>query len=173
MIQAINEAFEEASQEGKDAKLRSYMGVIIRSWDRSVKLFVNYLLRSKREMRGKVTKIRCRAEFQTSRGNPQHYQLLIWLLQSLTDISESIQCSEKSLLEAFNSLFNSDLCLVETQGEINELFEKCVRLHSHSCEKANFGCFKRLNLDNNRVCRFLPNPASHKPWVLDNDTQDP
>ncbi len=173
LIQAINEAFEEASQEVKDAALRSYMGVIIRSWNRSVKLFVNYLLKSKQDILGRITKIWCRAEFQTSRGNPQHYHLLIWLLQSLTEISELIQCSEKSLLEAFNSLFNSDLRLVETQDHLDELFHKCVRLHSHSCEQADYRCFKRLDLDNNKVCRFPPNPPSHSPWILDIGTQYP
>ena len=171
--ESIANAFEGRSQEEKDAAEQTYMGVIIRSWSRTVKHFLNLVLHSTEKILGKVTEVWCRAEFQTTAGNPQHYHFLTWNDEEVEELLNKVQCSEKHLMSAFQQLFNSDLRLIDSEKQLMEHFAKSVRLHSHNCWQANNRCLKRIDQEGNKVCRFPPNPMSHMNWVLDINTKYP
>ena len=97
IIDNIKKAFRNATPGERNSALNSYMALIIRAWSRTVKHFVNLLLKSEDQILGEVTDVWCRAEFQTSAGNPQHYHLLIWSKIAVEELLKFIQCSQKSL----------------------------------------------------------------------------
>ena len=102
----------------------SHVVTLVRCWSRSVRYFVNLLRFSKEKILGNIKKIWGRAEFQTKAGNLPHYHIL------------------------FQSSFNP----FRSYNEMDEMYEKCVRIHTHSCEKSGYRCLQRKDLDGKKVC---------------------
>ncbi len=169
----IEENFGQSPQEVKKSAIQSYMTLILRAWSRTMYYFIQLLLHSEELLLGPIKKFWCRAEFQTTAGNMQHYHGLVWSLLRKEELWKYVQCSEKTIFAAFRDLFHSDLKLITSQKQLNELYEDCVRIHSHNCEQGNYRCHKRQDIEQNTVCRQPAFPNSHTNWIMNIETQYP
>ena len=156
ILEAIEKAFAKCTDEERFAALESYMTTILTAWSRTIQHFIDYL--SSDKLLGTIYKIWVRAEFQTTKGNLPRYHILIWCLETIEELQQLIDSSEKSLFAAFENLFHSNLQLIETREEMEKLFDESVKMHTHDCSVANYRCLKRENSSGNKVCRFPPNP---------------
>ena len=134
---------------------------------------IELLLHSSERLLGEIHKLWGRAEFQTLAGNLQHYHILIWLNEESINKSDLVQCSEKHILHTLLKIADSSLQLIKDEVEMFQLYDECIRLHTHCCEKANGRCKKRKDLEGNKICRTPPFPPSHTHWVMDIETQYP
>ena len=170
---AIDASFGNASDEEKKSAVQAYMPTFVRNWSRAVKYLVELLLHSEEFLLGKIEKLWGRAEFQTLAGNLQHYHFLLWLLEGSVDLFDLVQSSEKNILHALLKVADSSLNLIKDEIQLYEVFDECVRMHTHSCEQSGGRCKKRKDLDGNKICRTPPYPPSNCHWKLNIDTQYP
>ena len=61
---------------------------------------------------------------------------------------------------------NSNIGLIENEKHLNDLFDLCIQIHTHKCEKSNYRCLKRIDVEGNKVCRTPPYPVSNCHWKL-------
>ena len=147
---AIEEKFANATAEEKEIANQAYMTTCVRKWSRAVKYVSELLLNKNLKLWGRV-------EFRTIAGNLQHYQFLIWLVESIECV-DLIQCSEKHV------------CFVQNSGDVN-LYDECVRLHTHNCEQTAGRCKKRKDSEGNKICRTPPYPPTHSHCLMDIETR--
>ena len=169
----IDASYKNASDEEKTSAAQAYMPTFVRNWSRAVKYLIELLVHSQEFLLGKIVKFWGRAEFQTLAGNLQHYHFLFWLLQGSIDLFDLVQSSEKNILHALLKVADSSLNLIKDQIQLYELFDECVRMHTHSCEQSGGRCKKRKDLDGNKICRTPPYPPSNCHWKMNIDTQYP
>ena len=170
---AIDASFDNSSDEEKNSAVQAYMPIFVRNWSRAVKYLIELLLHSKEFLLGKIVKLWGRAEFQTLAGNLQHYHFLLWLLEGSVDLFDLVQSSEKNILHALLKVADSSLNLIKDEIQLFQLFNECVRIHTHSCEQSGGRCKKRKDLDGNKICRTPPYPPSNCHWRMNIDTQYP
>ena len=152
VLDALDFFYRDCSEEIRREAIISHVVTLVRCWSRSVRYFVNLLRFSKEKILGNIKKIWGRAEFQTKAGNLPHYHILIWSEPGSFDPDELIQCSEKHILKKFQELFQSSFNPFRSYNEMDEMYEKCVRIHTHSCEKSGYRCLQRKDLDGKKVC---------------------
>ena len=121
----IEENYGRSSSEVKKSAIQSYMTLILRAWSRTMYYFIQLLLHSEELHLGPIKKLWCRAEFPTTAGNMQHYHGLIWSLLRKEELWQYVECSEKTILAAFTDLFHSDVKLLTSQKQLNELYDDC------------------------------------------------
>ena len=162
VVNAIYELYGSATTEELKEVLQAYMVIIVRCWTRTIELLIDYLRFSDEQILGEIIKVWGRAEFQSAAANLQHYHILFWLKNSTQDIIEKIQCAHKHVLHEFKKLFQMNFGTVDSDEHAFNLFENCIRVQSHDCEKGH--CLKKVRLNGERKCRFPPYPQSNVPW---------
>ena len=80
----------------------------------------------------------------------------------LMKMSEKIACAHKHVFAEFERLFTVNFGTVDSIEHVVKLFDDCVRVQTHDCEKGH--CLKKVRLNGERKCRFSPYPQSHVPW---------
>ena len=138
------------------------MVIIVRCWTRTIELLIDYLRFSGEHIIGEIVKVWGTAEFQSAAANLQHYHVLFWLKNVTHDVLEKIQCAQKHVLHEFQQLFHVNFGTVDSEEHAFELFQNCVRIQTHDCEKGH--CLKKIRLNGERKCRFPPYPQSNNPW---------
>ena len=169
---AIDENLLTATVEERKSANQAYMPTSVRNWNRAVKFLIELLLHSSECLLGEIHKLWGRAEFQTLAGKLQHYHILIWLNEESINKFDLVQCSEKRIIHTLLKIADSSLQLIKDEVEMFQLYDECIRLHTHCCEKANGRCKKRKDLEGNKICRTPPFPP-HTHWVMDIETQYP
>ena len=164
IMKAVNDFYFSASEEIKKEVKTTYMSMVVRCWSRSIKYLINLILHSSENLIGKVEKIWGRAEFQTTVGNLPHYHVLLWVNPNSYD-ENIIQCSEQTIFQEFQNICNSSMELIHENEKI-PMYEECLKIHTHDCEKSGYRCHKRKDLEGNKVCRTPANPSSHHHWLL-------
>ena len=162
VVQAIYELFGSATTEELKEILQAYMVIIVRCWTRTIEFLLDYLRLSDEHILGEILKVWGRAEFQSAAGNLQHYHILFWLKPSDEDVLEKIQCAQKHVLHHFKKLFEINFGTVNSEEHAGRLYDDCVRIQTHDCEKGH--CLKKVRLNGERKCRFPAYPQSHVPW---------
>ena len=162
IVQAIYELYGNASTEELKEVLQAYMVIIVRCWTRTIELLIDYLRFSDERILGEILKVWGRAEFQSAAANLQHYHILFWLKNLTEDIINKIQCAHKHVFYEFQKLFSVNFGTVDSVEHAVKLFDDCVRVQTHSCDKGH--CLKKVRLDGERKCRFPAYPQSHVPW---------
>ena len=162
IVQAIYALYGSATTAELKEILQSYMVIIVRCWTRTIELLIDYLRFSDEHVLGEIIKVWGRAEFQSAAANLQHYHILFWLKNSGDDVLDKIQCAQKHVFHAFKQLFLTDFGTVESLDHAGKLFDDCVRVQTHDCEKGH--CRKKTSLHGQKKCRFPPYPQSHVPW---------
>ena len=162
VVQAIYELYGSAPVEELKDVLQAYMVIIVRCWTRTIELLIDYLRFSDEHILGEILKVWGRAEFQSAAANLQHYHILFWLKNLVEDVLEKIACAHKHVFHEFKKLFHVNFGTVDSAEHAGELFDKCVRVQTHDCEKGH--CLKKVRFDGERKCRFPPYPQSHEPW---------
>ena len=162
VVNAIYELYGSATTEELKEVLQAYMVIIVRCWTRTIELLIDYLRFSDEQILGEIIKVWGRAEFQSAAANLQHYHILFWLKNSTQDIIEKIQCAHKHVLHEFKKLFQMNFGTVDSEEHAGKLFDDCIRVQSHDCEKGH--CLKKVRLNGERKCRFPPYPQSNVPW---------
>ena len=173
LLNALDSFYKNCSEEVRREAVNAHLVTLVRCWSRSVRHFVNLLKSSSEGILGKIIKIWGRAEFQTTAGNLPHYHILIWLEPGSYDPDDLIQCSEKHIFQKFSDLFQSTNNPFKTNEEMMSMYDNCVRIHTHSCEKSYYRCLKRKDIDGNKICRTPPQPPSHHHWKLNIKQQYP
>ena len=169
----IEARYKDISPEVYRAAVEGFMTTLVRCWSRSVNFLLDLLLHNNENIVGDVKKMWARAEFQSTTANLPHYHVLLWLHEKSLDTDRLIQCAHKNIRHALNNILNSNLALISDEDHLNELFELCIQLHTHNCERSNYRCMKRVDAEGNKVCRTPPLPDSHCHWLLDIDQQYP
>ena len=162
IVQAIYSLYGSATTAELKEILQSYMVIIVRCWTRTIELLIDYLRFSDEHILGEIINVWGRAEFQSAAANLQHYHILFWLKNSVDDVLDKIQCAQKHVFHAFKQLFITDFGTVESLDHAGKLFDDCVRVQTHDCEKGH--CRKETSLQGQKKCRFPPYPQSHVPW---------
>ena len=162
LVQAIFQLYGSASTEELKEILQAYMVIIVRCWTRTIELLIQYLRFSDEHILGEILKVWGRAEFQSAAANLQHYHILFWLKNQTEDIIDKIQCAHKHVFHEFKKLFDVNFGTVESEEQAVKMFEDCVRIQTHDCDKGH--CLKKVRLDGERKCRFPAYPQSHVPW---------
>ena len=162
IVQAIYAVYGSTTTAELKEILQSYMVIIVRCWTRTIELLIDYLRFSDEYILGEIIKVRVRAEFQSAAANLQHYHILFWLKNSGDDVLDKIQCPQKHVFHAFKKLFLTDFGTVESLDHAGKLFDDCVRVQTHDCEKGH--CRKKTSLQGQKKRRFPPYPQSHVPW---------
>ena len=162
IVQAVYALYGSATTAELKEILQSYMVIIVRCWTRTIELLTDYLRFSDEHILGEIIKVWVRAEFQSATANSQHYHILFWLKNSGDDVLDKIQCAQKHVFHAFKQLFLTNFGTVESLEHAGKLFEECVRVQTHDCEKGH--CRKKTSLQGQKKCRFPPYPQSHVPW---------
>ena len=162
IVQAIYAVYGSAITAELKEILQSYMVIIVRCWTRTIELLIDYLRFSDEHILGEIIKVWGRAEFQSAAANLQHYHILFWLKNLGDDVLDKIQCAQKHVFHAFKQLFLTDFGTVESLDHAGKLFDDCVRVQTHDCEKGH--CRKKTSLQGQKKCRFPPYPQSHVPW---------
>ena len=173
IMSKVNEKFKNSTDEVKKSSIDSIMTTIVRSWSNCVRFLVEHLLKSKERILGEVKKIWGRAEFQTTVGNLPHYHILIWSKIQSLDIDETIQCAHKHIMWALQGVMKSNLGLIDNEKDLYELFDLCIKIHTHKCEKSGYRCLKRIDAEGNKVCRTPPYPVSNCHWKMPVNVQYP
>ena len=162
LVQAIFDIYRNASVEELKEVLQSYMVIIVRCWTRTIELLINYLRFSHEHILGEISKVWGRAEFQSAAANLQHYHILFWVKNVDEDVIDKIACAHKNVFAEFERLFNVNFGTVDSIEHVVKLFDDCVRVQTHDCEKGH--CLKKVRINGERKCRFPPYPQSHVPW---------
>ena len=162
LVQAIFEIYRNATVEELKEVLQSYMVIIVRCWTRTIELLINFLRFSYEHILGEISKVWGRAEFQSAAANLQHDHILFWVKNVDEDVIEKIACAHKHVFAEFERLFTVNFGTVDSIEHVVKLFDDCVRVQTHDCEKGH--CLKKVRLNGERKCRFPPYPQSHVPW---------
>ena len=162
VVQAIYELYGNATTEELKEVLQAYMVIIVRCWTRTIELLLDYLRFSDEHILGEILKVWGRAEFQNAAANLQHYHILFWLKNTCEDIIDKIQCAHKHVFNEFKNLFHTNFGTVDSEQHAEQMFDDCVKIQTHNCEKGH--CLKKVRLNGERKCRFPPYPESHVPW---------
>ena len=166
LLRAIRLHFPNRASEEYKAAVQQYMPVILRMWNLTIQLLLEYLNNSDEIFLGKVTDIWGRAEFQTLVGNPPHYHLLLWIENfDPSQIDQIIVNTKKHLLHALEKLFHSDIGLIENSKEMWELYNQYCVIQTHSCETRDGHCSRKRGHDGKLVCRFPPYQPSNFSWL--------
>ena len=166
LMSQLNNKYKDCTDEVRRASVDSVMTTAVRAWSNCVGFLVEHLLKSKENILGKVIKLWGRAEFQTTVGNLPHYHILLWSEITETDLDDIIQCAHKHIRYALNGVMKSTMGLINDQKHLDELFDLCIKIHTHRCEMSNYRCLKRIDEDGNKVCRTPPYPVSNCHWKL-------
>ena len=139
------------------------MVIIVRCWTSTSELLIDYLRFSDEHILGEIIKVWGRAEFQSAAANLQtlSHSFLVEN-NSAQDIIEKIQSAHKHVLHEFKKLFQMNFGTVDSEEHAGKLFDDCVRVQSHDCEKGH--CLEKVRLNGKRKCRFPPYPQSSVPW---------
>ena len=162
VVQAIYELYGSATTAELKEVLQAYMVIIVRCWTRTIELLLNCLRFSDEHILGEILKVWGRAEFQSAAANLQHYHILFWLKNVDEDVIDKIVCAQKHVLAEFKQLFHANFGTVDSAEHAGKLFDDCVRVQTHDCEKGH--CMKKVRFNGERKCRFPPYPQSHVPW---------
>ena len=162
VVQAIYEVYGNATTAELKEVLQAYMVIIVRCWTRTIELLIDYLRYSEEHILGEILKVWGRAEFQSAAANLQHYHILFWLKNVDEDVIDKIACAQKHVLAEFKKLFHANFGTVDSAEQAGKLFDDCVRVQTHDCEKGH--CMKKVRFNGERKCRFPPYPQSHVPW---------
>ena len=141
LVQAIFDIYRNATVEELKEVLQSHM-VIVRCWTRTIELLIDYLRFSHEYILGEISKVWGRAEFQSAAANLQHYDILFWVKNVDEDVIDKIACAHKHVFAEFERLFNVSFGTVDSVEHVGKLFDDCVRVQTHDCEKGH--CLKRL-----------------------------
>ena len=66
------------------------------------------------------------------------------------------------MFHEFKKLFDVNFGTVESEEQAGKMFDDCVRIQTHDCDKGH--CLKKVRLNGERKCRFPAYPQSHVPW---------
>ena len=166
LIKAVEASFPDKTSEKYRACMQTYMPVLLRMWSLTVDQLIRYLLQSSEKILGEIVNIWGRTEFQSLIGNVPHYHLLLWLKDiTLEDLQDLVASTKKHLRFKFHELFRSDLQIVKNAQDMEQIFESFVKIHTHTSEKGNNRCMKKLDAHGNKVCRFPPYQPSNVTWL--------
>ena len=104
---------------------------------------------------GEILKVWGRAEFQSAAVNLQHCLILFWLNNHDEEDLNKISCAHKHVFAEFERLFNVNFSTEDSIEHADKLFDDCVRVQTHDCEKGH--CLKKAGLNGERKCRFHVN----------------
>ena len=164
LINAVNDKYPDKTSENFKAAMQSYMPVILRMWDFTIRLFLEYLLFSDEHLLGHVSNVWGRCEFQSNVGNVPHYHFLFWLQQ--TDrLEDMIVSARKHIQQVFEKLLELDMGLLKDREDMETTFEKFMNIQTHDCDKGNNRCMVRVDTNGNLRCRFPPYDPSNVVWM--------
>ena len=167
LVKAIDCLFPDKNSEEHRAAMQTFMPVMMRIWNFTVQIFLDYLINSSEKIIGDIENYWGRVEFQNNSGNPPHYHILLWLRDTLESIQNKIASTKKHLQSAFQDIFHSNLRLIDSEDELDEVFNLCVRIHTHDCSKAANRCKIKRDANGTPICRFPPYEQSNVFWLKD------
>ena len=173
LLQKIETYYQNSTEEIKKSAMEGAMCTIVRAWSNTVELLIDFLMKSKEDVLGKITKVWGRAEFQTTAGNLPHYHVLLWLEEPTANFDELIQSAKKHIYGMMINIFNSNLQIIDSLGDLNDVTDLCFKIQSHSCRKSGYRCLKRVDEEGTKVCRTPPYPPSNCNWLMDINVQYP
>ena len=158
LFNAIEEMFPDKGSELYKAAFRLYMPILLQMWNNTVNELVDYLLNSDEKLLGNVIKLWGRAEFQSLAANFPHYHFLLWLKNERHEIESLMESTRKHFIDAFEKLFNSEMHLIDTVEEFNDIIDLCFKIQSHNCENTSGRCLKKTDSTGKKFVAF-----SHMP----------
>ena len=135
VVQAILQLYGTATTDELKEVLQSYMVIIVRCWTRTIELLIDYLRFSDEHILGEIMKVWGRTEFQSAAANLQHYHIPFWLKNVTQDVLDKIKCAHKHVLHEFKQLFHVNFGTVDSEDDAFKLFQDCIRIQTHDCEK--------------------------------------
>ena len=73
---------------------------------------------------------------------------IFWINSLGLDVIEKIQCAHKHVAHAFRRLFDMEFGTVESEEHAFELFNNCIKVQTHDCEKGH--CLKKVRMNQRR-----------------------
>ena len=154
---------------GDDAeKLQSltnaFLPVLLRAWERFVRLLLQELVMRNDNIIGKVKNLFYRFEFQGAgaKGNKPHVYCGITLDNESESVSVSrICCSSLSFhSQQYGTDFDSlkKLGVINSQNDYNQWIDIVSCVNHHDCSKTQFRCMKATNAEGEKVCRYHKQP---------------
>ena len=165
LFNAIQEMFPDKGSELCKAAFQLYMPILLQMWNNTVNELVDYLLNSDEKLLGNVIKLWGRAEFQSLAANFPHYHFLLWLKNERHEIESLMESTRKHFIDAFEKIFHSEMHLIDTVEELNDIIDLCSKIQSHNCENTSGRCLKKTDSTGKKICRFQPYAPSNSLWL--------
>ena len=165
IVEAIEKKFPDRTSECYRAAMQSYMPLLLQVWNLTASHLLHYLIESPEKLLGEVSNVWGRSEFQSSAGNFPHYHFLFWLKTTIDDLTNVVASTKKHLFDVLKKVFHSNLGVIKSINDLNDLFDKFVTIQTHDCDKGNRRCFKKRDSEGNLICRFPPYTPSNFIWL--------
>ena len=152
---SIYELYGNVTTEELKEVFQAYRVIIVRCWSRTIELLIDYLRFSDEHILGGKLIVWGRSEVQSAAANLQHYHILFRLESVPQDTIEKIRCTHRHVLHEFKKLFHIKFGTVDSEEQAGKLFNDCLRVQSHDCEKGH--CLKKVKLNGERASRYFCN----------------
>jgi hypothetical protein len=149
---------ESLHEDVKRAIIESSSVTMLRHWQETTELYMNYICHSPEKPLGKVINAWYRHEYQESAGNLSHLHFLLWIDRTNEDLSTTLERIRGSYLDFVSPEeiddFVKDGMTYKDKNNPTELQDLAAQFLTHICSSR---CMKRRDKNGDLQCRVTNN----------------